>query len=224
VAAWLAILAAAVWLWKQAPRWPGAPWLVAGIVLLLPSSSIFPAADLAADRRMYLPLVAFATAAALWLAKAKLPALGAIVACALALVSVTRTYVWMSDATLWREAVRRAPDKTRPKIQLSRAVPAAEALELLTQAAIQAPYDPAVAAETGRVFLEERLPDAALREFGRALALDPRNAQNYNNRGVALDELGQVAAAREDFERALALDPGLAEARENLEKLTAAAP
>jgi len=120
--------------------------------------------------------------------------------------------------------VRRAPDKTRPKIQLSRAVPAAEALELLTQAAIQAPYDPAVAAETGRVFLEERLPDAALREFGRALALDPRNAQNYNNRGVALDELGQVAAAREDFERALALDPGLAEARENLEKLTAAAP
>jgi len=224
VAAWLAILAAAVWLWKQAPRWPAALWLVAGIVLLLPSSSIFPAADLAADRRMYLPLVAFATAAGLWLAKAKLPALGAIVACALALVAVTRTYVWMSDATLWREAVRRAPDKIRPKIQLSRAVPAAEALELLTQAAIQAPYDPAVAAETGRVFLEERLPDAALREFGRALALDPRNAQNYNNRGVALDELGQVAAAREDFERALALDPGLAEARENLEKLTAAAP
>ena len=80
-------------------------------------------------------------------------------------------------------------------------MPAAEALELLTQAAIQSPYDPAVAAETGRVFLDERQPDAALREFGRALALDPHNAQNYNNRGVALEELGQSEAARMDFEQ-----------------------
>jgi len=219
VAAWLLMGTAAVWLWK---RTPSAPWLVAGMVLLLPSSSIFPAADLAADRRMYLPLIAFATAAGLRLAKVKRPALGVIVAAGLALVSVTRTYGWMSDATLWSEAVRRAPDKVRPKIQLSRAVPAAQALELLTQAALQAPNDPAVAAETGRVFLEERLPQAALPEFGRALALDPHNAQNYNNRGVALDELGQFEAAREDFQRALAIDPGLAEARENLAKLTAA--
>jgi Flp pilus assembly protein TadD len=120
--------------------------------------------------------------------------------------------------------VRRAPDKIRPKIQLSRAVPAAEALELLAQAAIQSPYDPAVAAETGRVFLDERQPDAALREFGRALALDPRNAQNFNNRGVALEELGQSEAARMDFEHALTLDPHLAEARENLEKLTGREP
>ncbi len=42
-------------------------WLTAGVVLLLPSSSIFPAADLAADRRMYLPMFAFAVAIALLL-------------------------------------------------------------------------------------------------------------------------------------------------------------
>jgi Flp pilus assembly protein TadD len=197
------------------------PRLAVGLILLLPSSSIFPAADLAADRRMYLPLACFAVAAAMWLARVKRPAaLGTVLVAVLALVSVTRTYVWASDARLWREAVRRAPNKVRPKIQLSRAVSASEGLELLTQAAIQSPYDPAVAAETGRVFLDEHQPEAALREFGRALALDPRNAQNYNNRGVALQELGQSAAARMDFERALQLDPHLAEARENLEKLT----
>jgi protein O-mannosyl-transferase len=214
VLAWLCILGAAAWLWKRNL------WLVAGLVLLLPSSSIFPAADLAADRRMYLPLIALATGAGLWLAKVQWRPLGAVLAAALCLVGVSRTYVWMSDARLWGEAVRRAPDKIRPKIQLSRAVPASAALELLTRAAIQSPYDPAVAAETGRVFLEEHQPEAALREFGRALALEPRNPQNLNNRGVALEELGQIEAARMDFESALALDPGFAEARENLEKIT----
>ena len=69
------------------------------------------------------------------------------------------------------------------------------------------------------VLLSEGQPAAALEEFGRALALDPRDARNFNNRGVALDALGQTEAARQDFERALGIDPGLTEARQNLEKL-----
>jgi len=60
---------------------------------------------------------------------------------------------------------------------------------------------------------------AALSEFGRALALDPRDAHNYNNRGVALQSLGLKEAARQDYARALAIDPGLMEARRNLRSL-----
>ncbi len=125
----------------------------------------------------------------------------------------------MSDRSLWREAMERAPDKVRPKIQLARAFPAAQALELLNQARLAAPYDPAIAAETGRILLAEGQPEGALEEFGRALALDPTNAQYINNRGVALQALGQTEAARADFERALGIDPSLNEARENLAKL-----
>ena len=139
----------------------------------------------------------------------------------LAAVSLGRTHVWMTEERLWREAVRRAPEKVRPKIQLARAVPAAEALELLAAARRLAPYDPAVPAETGKILLSEGQPAAALEEFGRALALDPRDARNFNNRGVALDALGQTDAARQDFERALRMEPGLTEARQNLEKLPA---
>jgi Flp pilus assembly protein TadD len=127
--------------------------------------------------------------------------------------------VWMSDEALWTEAVRRSPDKVRPKVQLARSVRAGRALELLSQARELAPNDPSVAAEIGKTLLDEGQPDAALTEFGRALALDPRDARSYNNRGVALQQLGQTEAARADFRRALEIDPYLNEARENLRKL-----
>jgi protein O-mannosyl-transferase len=193
-------------------------WLAAGFLLLLPSSSIFPAADLAADRRMYLPMFAFAAAAAIALDRLHWRW---VVVAAMAALSIQRTYVWMSDQRLWREAVESAPGKVRPKIQLSRSVSPPEALALLRDARVLAPDDPAVAAETGKALMASGQPAAALSEFGRALALAPHDANNLNNRGVALAALGQTAAARQDFERALALDPTLASALENLRKLPA---
>jgi len=165
---------------------------------------------------MYLPLLAFGAAAAPWLTGAW--AAGGVAA-VLTVLSLMRTQVCMSDRLLWTEAVERAPEKVRPKIQLARALPAGKALEVLAQARTLAPYDPGVAAETGKTFLAEGQPDAALEEFGRALALDPRDPRNYNNRGVALAGLGQTAAARADFEQALKMDPAFTEARQNLEKL-----
>ena len=218
MAAWLAVGALAALLWKCAPR-AERSWMLAGLILLFPSSSIFPAADLAADRRMYLPMLGFAAAAGLLLDRVKLPGLAPAAAVALMVVSVIRTQVWMTEESLWREAVDRAPEKVRPKIQLARALPAAKALELLTQAEILAPHDPAVAAELGKTLLAEGQAEAALPEFGRALALDPRDARNFNNRGVALAALGQTEAARADFEHALRIEPGLAEAKQNLLKI-----
>lgn len=212
---WAVVAAAAVLAWRYR-AW----WVLAGLALLLPSSSVFPASDLAADRRMYLPMFAFAAAGGLLLARVKSRAAAVAAVALVGALGFARTTVWMSDVSLWSEAVRRAPGKVRPKIQLSRSVPAARALELLDEAARLAPGDPRVPAETGRVFLEERQPDAALSEFGRALALDPTDARNFNNRGVALQQLGQTAAARQDFERALALDPTLEEARENLRRVS----
>jgi hypothetical protein len=216
VAAWAA-LAGALWVaWRGKRDWGF--WLVAGFVLLIPSSTIFPAADLAADRRLYFPMLGFAAAAGIGLARVKPKAAAVLLVTALTAVAFTRTQVWMTEESLWREAVERAPGKVRPKIQLARQLPPSEALALLADARKLAPQDPAVAAETGRVLLAANRPVEALAEFGRALALDPRDARNYNNRGVALEALGQTEAARQDFARALALDPDLATARENLQR------
>ncbi len=211
IAAWIALVGIAVGVWRYSR------WFAVGLILLLPSSSIFPAEDLAADRRMYLALAAFAVA----IAQLARPKPG-----------------WrrLSSRSSGRSASReltpgcpmngcggrpstQAPDKIRPKIQLARNVPSAEALTLLADARRLAPYDPNIATETGKTLLATGNAAAALPEFGRALALDPRDARNYNNRGVALMALGQRDAARQDFERALKMDPGLTEARQNLRRL-----
>jgi tetratricopeptide (TPR) repeat protein len=205
-----------MWLWR-APQ--PALWLAASLILLLPSSSLFPAADLAADRRMYLPLVALSVAVAV--ACARLPARWVLLPAFAVLVAVGfhRTQVWSSDRALWSEAVRRAPEKLRPRLQLARAVEPREALPVLEEARKLAPEDPAVATETGRVLLALGRPAEALPAFGRALALAPGDPRNYNNRGVALEFLGQSEAARLDFRRALELDPCLEDARRNLRSL-----
>jgi Flp pilus assembly protein TadD len=125
----------------------------------------------------------------------------------------------MSDERLWREAVRRAPNLVEPKIQLAKSLRAADALELLSRARQQAPYNAEIPAQIGKVLLDEQQYDGAVEELSRAVALDPRNALVFNNRGVALAALGQVPAAEADFEHALELDPHLDEARENLKRL-----
>jgi tetratricopeptide (TPR) repeat protein len=218
VLAWAALLAAAVCAWKwRRSGWTF--WLLAGLALVLPGSSALAQRDLYADSRMYLPMLAFAAAAGWLLTRVKTQALVATAAVVLAALSVARTTVWMSDKWLWQEAVRRAPEKARPKVELSRDLPAADALDLLARAQAAAPHDPTIPAEMGKVLLQERQVDPALMAFGQALALDPNNAEYFNDRGVALAMSGWTDRARADFQRALEIDPNLTEATENLKKL-----
>jgi tetratricopeptide (TPR) repeat protein len=212
LAAWAA-LAVLVYL---ATRLRAGYWFVAGIVLLLPSSSIFPAADLAADHRMYLPMIAFSTAIAVELARA--PRWSQItVTAALMLISAARMSVWGDDAKLWAEAVARSPDKVRPRIQLARALDPHQAVKILDAAQTRFAGNPEIANERGRVDLELGHPEQALVEFGRVLAERPGDARAINNRAVALQAMGQLAVAQMEFRRALQLDACLEEARKNLD-------
>lgn len=214
VLAWLAIGIAALF----AARYRNWIWFTAGIVLLLPSSSLLPASDLAADRRMYLPMVAFCVVVGL-LAQHAPRWVQALVCIGLIALSIERMAVWRTEKSLWREAVEASPEKVRPRIQLARTLEPAAALETLRAA----PQNADVVSETGRIYLEQGHAADALREFGKALAMKPGDAHAVNNRGVALMALGQKEAARRDFEHALAIDPSLKDARDNLERVPATA-
>lgn len=194
-------------------------WIIGGLLLLLPSSSIFPADDLIADRRMYLPMLAFSSAAGLLLLRLDRRILAALMLVWIA-ISARECYVWNSEKRLWTEAANAAPDKARPLLQLARLADSPlESLRLLAGAQNKAPNDPAIASEQGRMYLTLGRPAEALAAFGRALALAPRDPAAFNNRGAALLALGQPEAARQDFERALAIDPCLFDARVNLKRL-----
>ena len=52
----------------------------------------------------------------------------------------------------------------------------------------------------------------ALRDYDRAVALNPGDAFGYNGRGIAYAELGQFEKAVRDFDRAIELKPDFAEA------------
>ncbi len=190
-------------------------WFLGGLILLAPSSTILPAADLAADRRMYLPMIAFSALLGLVLTRTNWKAAAAVVFL-FAAVAFHYSDLWRNPEELWTEAVRQAPEKIRPRIQLARSVEPARALSILDDAERLMPDNGSVLAEKGRVLLQLGRAGDALGVFGRALAIDPTDARAINNRGAALLALGQDEAAQADFERALDLDGCLFDARLNL--------
>jgi tetratricopeptide (TPR) repeat protein len=208
---------------------------LAGILLLLPSSSILPANDVMADRRMYLPMIAFTGCAALlfdqWVLR-RSPRVGAAVGIAILLVfaaiSMRSVRFWRSAEALWSEAVRVSPTKVRPRLQLARATLARDpqaALQTVVSAQgfARTPFDQAALdAEQGSILLRMNRPAEALNAFGQALALTPDDPGAINNRGAALLALGQREAARADFERALTKDRCYFDALLNLARIGAA--
>jgi len=167
ILAWVVLalaLTIASWFWAKSPQ-PGF-WLIPAWLLLLPSSSIFPAADAVAYRRLYLPLALLAIAFALIGAKYPKPALALILLWTA--FAAARRSTWQSEVALWREAAELAPTQTRPLLQLARLTPRDEALRHLDKAKLLTPADPEVASERGRVWLESGDPAQALPGFGRA--------------------------------------------------------
>jgi hypothetical protein len=218
ILAWVGVIVLAAIAALQFSRARTGFWFLAGLALLLPSSSIFPATDLASDRRMYLPMIGFAACAGLLLARVQHKFVVAPLIL-LAGLSVARTSVWRTEESLWADAMAKAPAKIRPRIQLARAVQPERALPILEQAERIAPNDSLIPSEEGRIYLNLGRPDRALPRFGRALALSARSVEALNNRGVALLALDQKEAARADFERALAIDSCQFSARLNLLRL-----
>jgi protein O-mannosyl-transferase len=185
-------------------RWPKWGFLGAWFFLILaPTSSIMPLADLAFEHRMYLPLAAVTTAAVLggYLAGAWLirrgtvsPARsrvigGALVTCtciALGGLTFQRNVEYQDALALWKDIVMKAPGNSRAHNNLG-----------------------ATLADRGRL-------DEALTCYRKALKIEPHYANAHNNLGVTLMKLGRFDEAVAECRKALEIDLNYADAHSNL--------
>ncbi len=218
LAPWVIIASLTFWASRSFRNLGAGFWFLCGLILLLPSSSILPAEDLAAFRRMYLPMVAISVAfASAFINSNQWLRLAAILY--FAAHSFWQTGYWLTEVSLWTRAVEISDHKIRPRIQLARVSPNDKALEILNDLPNSVPDNGTVASEKARVYLSMHKPELALAEFGKALALSPSDPLAISNRGAVLGMLGQKEAAKSDFDRALRLDPCQFDARYNLKLL-----
>jgi Flp pilus assembly protein TadD len=198
-------------------------------IILAPTSSIMPIADLAAEHRMYLPLAAVAALIVLggYVILVKRPwawRLGAacltLVLLVLIGVTIARNEVYQSEVAVWSDVLTQRPDNDRAHYNLGRAL-AAEglvdgAIEQYTTALRLNPHYPDALNALGVAWREKGDLDRAIDCYRKALHLKPDHALGHNNLGAALRRQGHLDSATREFQLAVAADPRCALAHNNL--------
>lgn len=95
----------------------------------------------------------------------------------LGFLTLNRNLVWQNSLLLWKDAVRKAPQKVRPHQNL------------------------------GNAYLDAGQLDSANQEFQTVLSLDPANANALNNLGIVWAQMGNYEKALKVFNDSIALEP-----------------
>jgi tetratricopeptide (TPR) repeat protein len=236
VALWVA-LAIAAWAWRPAVGFS----LLAGLLVLAPSSSFVPiATEVGAERRFYLPLAGLCALSAVGVGAlcarsrdpraARRAALAATAVLVAVLVAATRARNrdYESAERIWRSVLAARPAQPRALLSLSQALREqgrAEEAESLAQDALRA-WPSYTLAEAQLAGLAEERGDlaAAVAHLQRALALEPHAGELRTNLGLLFARSGRLDDAVAAWEAALAEDPDLAYANNNLAWLRATHP
>ena len=166
-------------------------------LILAPTSSILPlAGEVAAERRMYLPLAALVTLAVMAVhatlqAALRRPpvrrgvqaAVLVIITIALGVVTVRRNEDYRSVISIWRDVVTKQPDNARAHMNL------------------------------GHYLAEDRRIDESRAEYAEAVRSEPTNADAHYGLAVTLSLQGKTDAAIAEYTEALRLNPDHAPAR-----------
>jgi tetratricopeptide (TPR) repeat protein len=151
------------------------------LILLAPTSSFLPIRDVIAERRVYLPALALLLIAVEFLRRIEWTyfrqAMLLVVVLVFGFLTSERNNVWASPENLWRDAVAKAPDKSRPHFQLARVL-----------------YD------SGRF-------DAAVAEYEATARTGGSDATLLLNWGLALDDAGKTQEAIDKLNQVAALQP-----------------
>ena len=202
----------------------GVAWF---FLVLAPTSSVVPLADLVVEHRVY--LASWGVFAAMTVGAARLVAWvredrrGLAGAVAVGLLWTTlavalhrRNAVWESRLTFWTDAVAWSPRAQRPHLNLAFALWERGRLDeavlhyrlALDHGGRAAPADEAfIQNNLGVALLSAERNDEAVAALRRAIALEPKNATAHANLALALLRRNDLAGAEEEAGRALALRP-----------------
>jgi Flp pilus assembly protein TadD len=219
-------VAACVLLWRNSPLGFLAAWVFA---ILGPTMIVPVVLEQAAERRMYLPLVALVTmfvvggywllcslssrwtTASFWLAAA--------IAVVLGVVSYKHLAAYDDEMHLWRDVVKHNPNDYVAHSSLGQLLlqnRPAEAIPEL-QAALQLKPDHVIArTNLGTALIKIGRPADAISVLRSALKLDPNHVPALVNMGIVQMRVGDLAAARACFEHVLQLQPKRADIHSKL--------
>ncbi|MDE2058816.1 MAG: tetratricopeptide repeat protein [candidate division NC10 bacterium] len=162
------------------------------LIAPIPSSSIVPLLDVAAEHRVYLAGVGFALFVGWlsgWLAekygKVQVGVIVGIVAMAWGLGTIQRNTVWQDERALWLDAATKSPQKSRPHLNLAIA------------------------------YLNHDQTALAIEEARRGVELQPDYAA-FRVLGSAYLDAGRIEEAVSTLEKALELNPDGLQARLSL--------
>jgi len=225
------LLGATVWALRRRP-WLGflGAWF---FLILAPTSSFLPTiGEVAAERRMYLPLAAVVTITVIGafeigkrvLDKRRGVALGCVAAASvvvlLTFLTIRRNQDYRSDVIIWQDAVQKRPENARAHNNLGVVLMGQgrlqEAIGQCKQALrIKPDYDNAHNNLGIALFEQGNIP-GAIDHYEQALRVNPDFAEAHNNLGLALMRQGRGPEAIGHFEQALRIEPDYVEAHNNL--------
>ncbi len=222
----LVLLGATIWVFRQRP-WVGflGAWF---FLILAPTSSVMPSlGEVAAERRMYLPLAAVVTLAAGggWQAldffvgdrrdNRAARRLGAVAVVAVVLIfgwlTMQRNEVYRSDVAIWSDVVGQRPHNTRALSNLGTVLVAHgridEALARYNEAVQLDPGNSDAQFNLGLTLAGRNELDAALVHLNEAVRLVPHSALAQCDLGIVLTEKGDLAGASRHLSESLRFDP-----------------
>jgi tetratricopeptide (TPR) repeat protein len=210
-----------------------APLAILGVwffAILAPTSSIRPiSSEIAAERRMYLPLVAVVALAVLGIhalvryldaPRGAASAVVGVLAVVLILVTVRRNQDYRTTLSFWTDVVAKRPDNPRAHMWLGNhfreAGRTADAVSHLSEAVRIQPENSNAHNGLGAALAKQGKEEEAIASYREAVRLDPSNALAHANLGSALGRKNDIDGAVEHFREAVRLNPGSASAHHNL--------
>jgi tetratricopeptide (TPR) repeat protein len=167
-------------------------------ITLSVESSIIPIADVIYEHRLYLPSVGFfifIMGGLIWIKDRwrnrlildqPILIVLALIVIGSAVAAHARNTVWQDETKLWEDVVKKSPNKARGHNSL------------------------------GIIYQKQGYTDAALKEYTKALILNPKYAFAYSNMGSVYEKMNLTDQAIANYQRALKINDNLAEVHFNL--------